>query len=131
MSNPKDLGTIWIDGDRGDIALERDRAYNNRPPEPYTRWEDYRAAESMRDHNDDWGDEEAPTLKSLIDSLIDNGKGGGTFACRDYQYEEIEKVRYEILIERGWDCDEFQIDLRQNQPYQFEIYMTEKNGLDY
>lgn len=37
-----------FNNDRPDIQLERDRAYENRPPLGYTRWEDYYADEEAK-----------------------------------------------------------------------------------
>lgn len=42
-------------GDRDDIALAKDRENENRPPNGYTRWEDYHAAQELKANSNSWG----------------------------------------------------------------------------
>lgn len=108
--------------ERPDIALANDRMLNNAPPKPYTRWEDYHAAERNRSVNNDWATE-GETLMEVVERMIDNGKTSGRFWKDSIVYQEPETIRYDICIKNGWSCEEFEIDINQKESATIEIYL--------
>ena len=114
-------------GDRPDIALEKDRAWENRIT---YRDHDGELREKLS-HCGEWGAEDCPSIKTAINNAIDNGKSHLVLLKKNYcfDYPDLEAIRYEILIDRGWGCDEFQIiNHENNAEYEMKISLLYPEG---
>lgn len=80
-------------GERDDIALAKDREYENRPPAGYTRWEDYHAAEAAKKDNfrqrDGAEDRFCERVQALIQSALDHGQCSLSVWADEYPGIEI------------------------------------------
>lgn len=64
-------------GERDDIARENDRMLENRPPNGYTRWEDYHAAEAAKIDNFRLQDNAKEQFEESVQALIQSSLGDG------------------------------------------------------
>jgi len=99
-------------GDRDDIALERDRQWNSRPPEGYTRWEDYEAAQEAQRHPfkqlEDCRERFTATLTNLITQNLEAGQAtlaiwADQFPGSDIVDEIVEAIGITEGIEIDWE----------------------------
>lgn len=99
-------------GDRDDIALERYRQWENRPPEGYTRWEDYEAAQEAQRHPfkqlGDCRERFAATIEALITQDLEAGQAtlviwADQFPGSDIVDEIVEAIGITEAIEIDWE----------------------------
>ena len=96
-------------GERDDIALERDRQQNNRPPDGYTRWEDYHAAEAQKLNATSFGiSSDAQPISSIVQAMVEAECWGKI--CLKSQVDldmDICEALTETCIQLGVSDEEF------------------------
>ena len=96
-------------GERDDLALERDRAYENRPPQGYTRWEDYEADEKARKNADSYGtSSKAKPISKIIEEMLENECYQKLLNKSEITWDlELAEALTEACIQLGLSDEEF------------------------
>jgi len=110
--------------ERPDLDLQRSRMWDNRPPEPYTRWEDYEADQDSLLLAEDFSDDpDAITFtQDVIKRLVRKGGGTGFYynsqLSRSFDYQEYAEEELLELIQDGESSYSevvIAVEIRKNQ----------------
>ncbi len=112
-------------GDRDDIALERDRQWENRPPNGYTRWEDYHADEALKLNSTTYGTAStARPIAQIVEEMIKGECYSKLILCSDVIWPDDEYTIHdavdEACIQLGLDSEEFSASIH-DQGHEIEI----------
>jgi len=107
--------TVSVDGfgDRDDIALAKDREYENRPPAGYTRWEDYHADEALKANANSYGtSSSARPIAEIVQAMLEADCYSKLILCAEVTWPEDEdytiySAMEEACIVLGLGSEEF------------------------